>query len=220
MGWNKTEKCSKMKKLGILFVLSLTVITSAVGQNQDKKSLTQHILQVAANKVLLEYVKKGYRIVQDGLDVVSFFKRGEYKLHDDYFKSLRRVSGPVRRYEKVGEISRMGIQVSSIGKWIEGEANLLQQGELNFARQLSAGLEKQAEAIVDQLLALSSDNALQMSDDERLQSIDRLHERMQECHDVCVRFYADIRSVIRYRRMQQLSNAAMNLHYGLNTQMP
>lgn len=177
----------------LICALILTVLPDLKAQKQDEKSLTQHILQVAANKVHLEYIKKGYRIVQEGLDIVSSFKRGEYKLHDAFFKSLKMVNPAVRRYDRVGQIidlqKQIGREVTSLKKETGG---FTKQEELYIQRVLSR-LLNQSEFILDELITLTTDYKLEMRDDERMARIDKLFAAMQDAYSFCKAFGDDIR---------------------------
>lgn len=177
----------------LICVLILTVLPNLKAQKQDEKSLTQHILQVAANKVHLEYIKKGYRIVQEGLDIVSSFKIGEYKLHDAFFKSLKMVNTAVRQYDRVGQIidlqKQIGREVNSLKKETGG---FTKQEELYIQRVLSR-LLNQSEFILDELITLTTDYKLEMRDDERMARIDKLFAAMQDAYSFCKAFGGDIR---------------------------
>ena len=56
---------------------------------QQKKTQIEYLLdQIAANKVLIDYVEKGYEISKIGLTTIQNIKLGDFNLHRDLFRSL------------------------------------------------------------------------------------------------------------------------------------
>lgn len=177
----------------LICALILIVLPDLKAQKQDEKSLTQHILQVAANKVHLEYIKKGYRIVQEGLDIVSSFKRGEYKLHDAFFKSLKMVNPAVRRYDRVGQVIDLQKQIGREVNSLKKETGGFTKQEQQYIQRVLSRLLKQSEFILDELITLTTDHKLEMRDDERMARIDKLFTAMQDAYSFCKAFGHDIR---------------------------
>jgi hypothetical protein len=62
------------------------------------------IQQIAALKVYLEYLKKGYKIVDKGLTTIGEIKNGTFNLDKDYLYSLKQVSPVVKNFPKVKEV--------------------------------------------------------------------------------------------------------------------
>lgn len=203
----------------LICVLILTVLPGLKAQKQDEKSLTQHILQVAANKVHLEYIKKGYRIVQEGLDIVSSFKRGEYKLHDAFFKSLKMVNPAVRRYDRVGQIidlqKQIGREVNSLKKKTGGFA----KQEQEYIQRVLGRLLNQSEFILDELIMLTTDHKLEMRDDERMARIDKLFSAMQDAYSFCKAFTSDLRLLVALRTNEEKDIKISRELHGLNDEM-
>lgn len=203
----------------LICVLILTVLPDLKAQKQDEKSLTQHILQVAANKVHLEYIKKGYRIVQEGLDIVSSFKRGEYKLHDAFFKSLKMVNPAVRRYDRVGQIIDLQKQIGREVNSLKKETGGFTKQEQQYIQRVLGRLLNQSEFILDELITLTTDHKLEMRDDERIARIDKLFAAMQDAYSFCKAFGDDIRLLGGLRLSEEKDVKISRELHGLKDEM-
>src|SRR5690606_37042983 len=72
---------------------------------QQKKTQKKYLIkQVAALQIYLGYVKKGYEIARQGLNLIGDIKDGDFSLHKDYFESLKAVNPAIRNSAKVAEI--------------------------------------------------------------------------------------------------------------------
>src|SRR5690606_38045577 len=89
-----------MKKNALLlFMVSLMTVTTTWAQSptfnewfRQKKTQRKYLVkQIAALKVYLEYLKKGYEIVDKGLTTIGEIKNGTFSLDKDYFNSLKAV---------------------------------------------------------------------------------------------------------------------------------
>jgi hypothetical protein len=171
-----------MKTILLTFFLMGGFCGVLYAQKQDDKSIEQHVLQIAANKMLLEYVKKGYRIVQDGLNVISSFKDGEYKLHDIFFKSLRSVSPAVARYWKLAQITLLGREITANFRRIEKQLRALSAEEIHYVQQVIARVYSESATVLEAVTQVSKPGELQMRDNERLERIDMLYLAMVDLY--------------------------------------
>src|SRR5690242_12522106 len=99
----------RMNKIIIVIALMFSVqISNAQTFNEwlrQKKTQKQYLLQqVAALKVYLEYLKKGYKIVDKGLTIVGDIKQGKFDLDIEYLESLKNVNSAVSGSAKVASI--------------------------------------------------------------------------------------------------------------------
>jgi hypothetical protein len=88
-----------MIRLFIIMLCSMSCYTSIAQTpnwnewfRQKKTQLKYLAEQIAALKVYLEYLKKGYDVAQKGLSTIELIKSGSFSLHKDYFNSLKQVS--------------------------------------------------------------------------------------------------------------------------------
>src|SRR5690349_4960560 len=98
-----------MNKLIIIFTLVLWGnIANAQTFNEwfrQKKTQKKYLLQqIAALKVYLDYLKKGYKIVDKGLTIVGDIKQGKFDLDIEYLESLANVNSAVSGSAKVAGI--------------------------------------------------------------------------------------------------------------------
>ena len=170
----------------MLFVLS---VSFCQGQTYDewfrqKKTATKYLLdQVAALQIYTSYAKKGYAIVNHGLNTIKDIKHGDFNLHHTFFYSLSSVNSAIKKYSKVASI--IAIQIS-IAKQISGtiksckKSNMLLSSELKYLSVLFNNLLGDCAKNLDELFALITNNETQMKDDERIQRIDKLYEDMKD----------------------------------------
>lgn len=83
---------------------------AARSQNSQIKLYLQ---QIAANKVYIEYLQKGYKIVRGGLTTVGNIKNGHFKLDKDFFAALESINPKVRNYAKVAAIEQFNLEIIS-----------------------------------------------------------------------------------------------------------
>lgn len=190
---------------------------SLYAQKQDDKSIEQHVLQIAANKMLLEYVKKGYRIVQDGLNVISSFKDGEYKLHDVFFKSLRSISPAVARYWKLAQITLLGREITANFRRIEKHLGALSAEEIHYVQQVIARVFSESATVLEAVTEVSKPGELQMRDNERLERIDKLYLAMVDLYLFSQSFGAGV-SLLSAARLKEENDAkAVRSMYNIST---
>lgn len=205
-----------------IILVTLLLITGAGSdlraQKQDEKSITQHILQIAANKVHLEYIKKGYRIVRDGLNTISSFKDGEYKLHDLFFKSLKAVNPAVKRYWKVEQAIVLQKQINAECNRLRKLAAEFSDAEQQYITQVAGRVLKDSDFLLGELLRVTSANQLQMKDDERMSRIDKLYLAMQEAHSFCKSFCSETALLATARAREENDVKTGRELHGLNAE--
>lgn len=201
-----------MKKVIIILILLLSMGPLAEAQKlkewlSQKKTQTEYlILQIAANKVYLELVKKGYRIARDGLNTISSFKEGEFSLHDAFFKSLKNVNPEVKRYVRIAETvdlqkkivrenNRVLVQLSVSGAFTVDE--------LTYMRGVFKRLLDDCELVLDDLVTVVTTGKLGMKDDERFARIDKLFLEMQNKYTFCQRFSGEAKMLAAGRLQEK-----------------
>lgn len=149
---------------------------------RQKKTQKEYLIeQIAYLKLYLELTEKGYKIAREGLTAISNFKEGEFKLHRNYFDTLRVVNPKVAGYARVKEIKRFYAQIQAIKVGtLPGlyDSEFLVQQELAYLRAVFDRLHADADQTMDALKVVIQDGSLAMTDDERIKRIDDLFERM------------------------------------------
>lgn len=201
-----------MKKVMLMIMLLFSTASIAQAQRlkewvSQKKTQTEYlILQIAANKVYLEYLKKGYRIARDGLNTISSFKRGEFDLHDAFFKSLKNVNPEVKRYVRVAET--IDLQRKIVREYNRVLAQLAASGaftaeELGYVRGVFKRLLDDCELVLDELVTVITGGKLEMKDDERMARIDKLFLDMQDKYTFCQNFSGEAKAMAAARLQEK-----------------
>ena len=158
---------------------------------QQKQTQIKYLLnQVAANKVYIEYLQKGYSIANKGLSTIGQIKNGEFTLHQDFFNALLSINPAIKNWSKVAGI--VAIQVQIIKQVNKGfnrikELDQLTPDELDYCSTIIQNLFNDCEEIIRELLIIIADGNLEMKDDERIRRIDQLYLSMQSNFTFCTK---------------------------------
>ena len=177
-----------MKKLLILFLFGM-MATTIQAQTfaewfRQKKTQKEYLIQqIAALQVYIGYAQKGYSIAQEGLNMISDFKRGEFNLHTDYFNSLKSVNPNIKKYAKVADI--MTMQVAIIQGYSRNRRQMRESGafneeELDYIMRVLGRLLDDCENTLNELITVTTNGNLEMKDDERLERIAILYQDMAD----------------------------------------
>ncbi|HTF21683.1 MAG TPA: hypothetical protein VK658_26570 [Chryseolinea sp.] len=174
--------------LTIIFLLA-TLHTEAQTPNfnewfRQKKTQRRYLIQqIAALKVYLEYLKKGYNVVHKGLTTIGDIKDGTFKLDKDYFNSLKAVSPVVRNSPKVNEILVCQESILRLFRAFMPhcrEDENLSPEEISEIETVYRDILTASETSIDELTLITTAGELEMKDDERLLRLDKVHASMQE----------------------------------------
>ncbi len=150
---------------------------------QKKTAKKRLVEQIAALKIHLANLKKGYQIVQRGLYTIDNIKSGNFNLHRDFFSSLNKVNPHIKNSAKVADI--IAYQVYIIRDFKQANARLKQDGnltpeELYYLGYCYTNMMKSCDLTLAQLMDTITQDKKQMTDDQRIKEIDRLHEDMRD----------------------------------------
>ncbi|WP_313491995.1 MULTISPECIES: hypothetical protein [Sphingobacterium] len=178
-----------MKKILICITILMACFPPIVqAQNfnewfRQKKTQKQYLLQqIAALQVYKGALKKGYKIVDDGLNIISDLKDGEFSLHKDYFNRLRRVSPFVKQYPKIASIGKCYKAIYNIREESDRLAafsKTFTQKELEAMRATWSKVLNDCDVLITELENICSDNSLEMNDIQRVEQIDKIHSEME-----------------------------------------
>lgn len=178
-----------MKKC--LIILSILSTFGSIARAQtfsewfkQKKTQKKYLIQqIAALQVYIGYVKKGYKIAQQGLTAISNFKNGEFNLHKDYFNSLKNINPSVKHYAKVAAIITLQVEtVKGCHKTFRQirESGAFTGDEISYISKVFGRLMDDCVDITEELITLTTSGKLEMKDNERLEHIDKLYYSMQD----------------------------------------
>ncbi|MFT3981203.1 MAG: hypothetical protein QM687_12080 [Ferruginibacter sp.] len=198
-----------MKALLMITMLFLSVYcqaqTVAEWTSQKKTQIKYLLQQIAANKVYIEYLGKGYRIARKGLTTIQHIKKGDFDLHRDFIGSLSNVNPKVRSYTRVADIIAYQLRIiKNAGTVVKNlrESNQFTIDELNYCKSVFDRLLKDCLKNMDELFLIITSGELQMKDDERIKRIDWLYIDMQDKYSFC-QSYSEECSVLAIQRLSE-----------------
>ena len=158
---------------------------------QQKQTQIKYLLnQIAANKVYIGYLQKGYSIASKGLSTIGQIKNGEFTLHHDFFNRLLSINPAIKNWGKVASIIAIQVQLTKHTNNVFNRVKELDQltpDELLYCNTIIQNLFNDCEEIIRELLIIIADGNLEMKDDERIRRIDQLHVSMQSNFTFCTK---------------------------------
>ena len=158
---------------------------------QQKQTQIKYLLnQVAANKVYIAYLQKGYSIASKGLTTIGQIKNGEYTLHKDFFNALLSINPAIKNWSKVASIIAIQVQLTKHTNNVFNRVKELDQltpDELLYCNTIIQNLFNDCDEIIRELLIIITDGNLEMKADERIRRIDQLHVSMQSNFTFCTK---------------------------------
>ena len=196
-----------------IYILILSLVFSILANaqtlaewTQQKKTQIQYLLdQIAANKVSIDYLEKGYEIARTGLNTIQNIKKGDFNLHLDFFGSLEIVNPKIKTYTRVADIIAYQVRiVKNISTTIKNlkESGQFNADELDYSKAVFENLLDECLKNVDELYLVITSDELQMTDDERIKRIDQLYTDMQDKYSFCQSFSKEC-SVLAMQRLSE-----------------
>jgi len=205
-----------MKKL---FVIITILISYFAGQAQSpnanewlrqKKTQRKYLIQqIAALKVYLEYLKKGYDIAQKGLTTIGDIKAGTFTMDKDYFNSLKEVSPVVKNSPKVNSILLYQHKIiqdfRALYEDCRRDENFSPE-EIQYIEDVYQNMLTECGHSIDELTVITTSGEAEMKDDERLLRLDKVYEDMLEKYTFTQDFTASTRllSLKRAKEKKQI----------------
>jgi hypothetical protein len=147
--------------------------------SQKKTQIKYLTEQIAALKVYLKYLKKGYDVAQKGLTTIAAIKEGSFSQHKNYFASLKAVSPVVKNSVKITMIlelqPRMLDDFKTLLNDVRGETSLT-EAEKKYIADVYQQLLQAGNASIDELDIITTAGQAEMKDDERLLRLDKVYE--------------------------------------------
>ena len=196
-----------------IYILILSLVFSILANaqtlaewTQQKQTQIQYLLdQIAANKVSIDYLEKGYEFAKTGLNTIQNIKKGDFNLHRDFFGSLEIVNPKIKTYARVADIIGYQVRiVKNISTTIKNlkESRQFNTDELDHSKAVFENLLDECVKNVDELYLIITSDELQMTDDERIKRIDQLYTDMQDKYSLCQSFSKEC-SVLAMQRLSE-----------------
>ncbi|NII83129.1 hypothetical protein [Pedobacter sp. SG908] len=181
--------------------------------NQKKTQKKYLLEQIAALQLYLDYARKGYRLVDGGLQAIKNITNGEFSLHGAFISSLKTVSPSVRKNVKVAEI--LAYQIS-ITRWFgEFKGNvLLSPDDQLYILGVKAGVLADCSRDLESLLLVVTSGRLEMGEAERIRRIDLLYESMPDKAAFTADFIGKVEGLVRNRERDHLDILDLRRAYG------
>ena len=211
--WKFENVKMNMKKIAII-VLMAVVCAPADSQTlaewtQQKKLQIQYLLdQIAANKVFIDDVEKGYEIAKLGLTTIKDIKSGDFDLHHGFFRSLEIINPSVKNYTRVADIITCQLRIVKLVKTVTKElkeSGAFNIDELDHCKSVFENLLDKCLENIDELYLVitpgeSQPDGYRMTDDERIKRIDQVYADMEEKYSFC-RSFSDQCKVLAMQRL-------------------
>lgn len=203
----------------ILMGALLICMQSATAQTfnewfRQKKTQKKYLLQqIAALKVYLDYLKKGYKIVDKGLTIVGDIKQGKFDLDLEYLESLKNVNSTVSGSAKVASIvayQKMIMAEFRKVKYLANESDVFTNEEKHYVSDVYSNMLRESELTLDELGRVLSDSDFEMKDDERVKRVDLLYVDMKDKYSFTKSFSNSTRMLIAQRTQDELEISVQN----------
>jgi len=183
---------------------------------KQKKTQTKYATtQILGLQLYLEYARKGYELVDGGLNLVRDFSSGEFSLHEAFFKSLSSVSPVVRNHVKVAEIISMQLEIiNGFGSILRLEG--LPPPQEAYILQVKAVVLAESLSDLEVLYALLNPAGLKLTVAERIRRLEALHESVSEKAGFVRHFAAQVRGLLSARQQEELNRKQIKKLYEIN----
>jgi hypothetical protein len=206
----------------LLIVVAMVIWHVSFGQNaqewtRQKKTQIKYLLQqIAANKVYIEYVEKGYSIASKGLQTIRDIKKGDFNLSFDFFESQKKVNPEIKNWVKVADIIAYQIRIIKAAKQTildVKETGQFTNDELDYCKAVFDNLLNECIKNIDELVDVITNGNFEMKDNERMDRIDKLYIDMQDKYSFTSSFSEEM-GVLSAQRISE--QAEVNLSKKLN----
>jgi hypothetical protein len=198
-----------MRKLCLvlpLFIYHFSFSQTLEEWTEQKKTQIKYLLQqIAANKVYIDYIEKGYKIAHSGLQTIHDIKKGDFNLHFGFLDSLKKINPAIKNWAKVADIIAYQLRIIKNAKQTIKdirEAGQFTDDELDYCKIVFDNLLEECLKNIDELIMVTTDGLLTMKDDERMKRIDKLYVDMQDKY-VFTSSFSNEMSILSAQRLSE-----------------
>lgn len=177
---------------------------------QQKEAKKKYLLQqVAALKLYLSYAEKGYSIASSGLQAIHAIKKGDYKIHDDFFNALKEVNPALKNWGRVEDIIALQVKIVKQTKGVLSsikEQNKFTAEEIDYCKTVFDQVLDDCLNEIQEVIDLTADGYFGMKDDERIQRIENIFLQMQDNYSFVSSFGDEMKalSIQRIRDQKEI----------------
>lgn len=199
-------------------ILLLSLIFSLVRVEAQSSQVKLYLQQIAANKVLIQHIQKGYKIARTALTNIGDIKYGEFYLHSNFNASLKSINPKIKNSALVVDIIALQVQIVQSYKTNYHrfkESDQFANREINYIYSVFTRLLDNTAATLEELFTLITSGRYQMSDDERIKRLNRLYADMQSNYVFIQHFSndANLLSLERIKAKQDIES--VRAFYGI-----
>jgi len=189
-----------MKKI-LLVGIGIGWAASSFGQTfaewfeQSKTQIQYDLQQIAELGVLAADLKKGYKIAQDGLNVINDIKHGDFNLHNDYFNSLLTVSPSIQGSSDIADtrsLQQLILQQYKLTNTQVHSSGQFTATEISYVSTVFSKLLDGCSDDLTDLTTLTTDGNYSLQDKQRLTRITAIHTDMLDKYNFVKHFGAQI----------------------------
>jgi hypothetical protein len=199
--WNKLIRISFV----LIFAPSIVQAQNWNELLRQKKTQKKYLIeQIAALQVYGGYLKKGYDLVDAGLDQISEVTGEEYNLHQTFIHSLGSVSPFIRSDPRATEVIQMQHSISGLFNLLI-KYSLPGMEAVEYINAVRKQVDQECAADLGELLLVMTPGKLTMNDDQRIERLNRIHERMQDKLSFARHFSSQVLSLSAQHQMEQIN---------------
>ena len=178
----------------------------AIKTDAQNRQIKVYLQQIAANKVYIEFLEKGYEIARKGLTTIGDIKQAHFVLDGNFFKTLELINPRVKNYAKTagsfGLINNVQQQIKQLRSMVVSD-DLLSEGEKQYVNEVLENLQLECAGDFAALEMVVISSSLKMSDDERIKRIDDTYSEMQEMYAFVKAFATDMQLLLLQKKKEQ-----------------
>ncbi|MBS1528792.1 MAG: hypothetical protein JSU01_00670 [Bacteroidetes bacterium] len=185
-------------------------------QGTKKKRMAE---QIALLEMYLGEVKKGYSVVEHGINNMHDLKNGTFSLHTAYINSLSAVSPAVASYPAIRQITGMANDIRTCFTTeikYQQQAEVLTGPEMYYLNNVYQHLLSELNKDLAQLSDVLTPGKLQLKDEERLSQIDQINMRVKDKYAFSRTFTAHMRALAASRIDEQQATKILKRLYQIN----
>jgi len=172
-----------MKRIGIIAVITLCALNSnAISQTRDAQQLILNYQKLQQLKEILDNMKRGYKILDQGYTTIKNLSEGNFTLHQIFLDGLLLVNPTVRNYKRIPMI--INYQKMLVEEYNRAYSRFRNDknftaDEIAYLSHVYANLFDASLKNLDDLVMIITESKLRMNDDERMAAIDRIYFDME-----------------------------------------
>lgn len=207
-----------MKKL-ILTLMLCSCYLFSFSQSAEVKQLILNVEKLTQFKNILNDMKDGYQIINNGYSTIKDLSVGNFNIHEAFLDQLLKVSPAVKKYHRVAKIIQLQLRLGkSSGQAIKqfASSRYFLGDEISYTRSILKRLGKSSLQNLDDLTLVLSAGKLRMSDDERLKEIDRIYLDMLDKNQFLNYFIQQQNLLLMNKKKEMQEVKILKDNYGLN----